>query len=259
LAVQARAQLIQSQNEYNAAWRRLAATLGTPDMCLTELAGNVNASVPDLDRQTAWQWILDHHTNLIIAQNGVTKSQQLLRLAKLTPWIPDVDIEATIQQDNTTPPYGMAYNLHTSIPIPLFNRNRGNIMSADAALMRASQEYNRTRNDLASSLADAFARYQSQRVLLDYYRTQILQDQVQSYRAIYQRYQQDADAIDFNDVVTSQQTLASAISIYIQALGDQWQSVIDMAGLLQLDDLSQLDQFAAKNAEALASPARPLP
>jgi len=118
-------------------------------------------------------------------------------------------------------------------------------MSADAALMRASQEYNRTRNELATSLADAFARYQSQRVLLDYYRTQILQDQVQSYRAIYQRYQQDADSIDFNDVVTSQQTLASAISTYIQALGDQWQSMVEMAGLLQLDDLSQLDQFAA--------------
>ena len=151
-------------------------------------------------------------------------------------------------RSNTTilcAPFGTAYNLHAGIPIPLFDRNRGNIMSADAALMRASEEYNRTRNELASSLADTFARYQSQRVLLDYYRTQILQDQVQSYRAIYQRYQQDADSIDFNDVVTSQQTLASAISTYIQALGDQWQSLVDMAGLLQLDDLSQLDQFAA--------------
>ena len=255
LVVQARAQLIQSQNEYNAAWRRLAATLSTPDMCLTELAGNVNTSVPDLDRQTIWQWILDHHTNLVIAQNGVTKSQHLLRLAKLTPWIPDVDIEATIQQDNTTAPYGTTYNLHTSMPIPLFNRNRGNIMSADAALMRASQEYNRTRNELAASLADTFARYQSQRVLLDYYRTQILQDQVRSYRAIYQRYQQDADTIDFNDVVTSQQTLASGVATYIKALGDQWQSVVDMAGLLQLDDLSQLNQFAvAKEAGVPVSP-----
>jgi outer membrane protein, heavy metal efflux system len=260
LVLQARAQLIQSQNEYDAAWRRLAATLSAPEMRPVELAGDIQLSVPNLDQQAAWQWILAHHTNLIIAQNSVAKSQQLLHLAKITPWVPDINLDATIQHDNTTAPYGTAYNLHAGIPIPLFDRNRGNIMSADAALMRASQEYNRTRNELATSLADAFARYQSQRVLLDYYRTQILQDQVQSYRAIYQRYQQAADTVDFNDVVTSQQTLASAVSVYIQALGDQWQSVVDMAGLLQLDELSQLDQFAdAKDAEVPASTARLAP
>ena len=256
LVVQARAQLIQSQNEYGAV-ARLAATLNAPDMCPVELAGDVNLSVPDLDHQTAWQWILDHHTDLIIAQNGVAKSQYLLHLARIAPWVPDIDVDASIQHDNTVAPFGTAYNLHAGVPIPLFDRNRGNILSADAALMRASQEYNRTRNELATSLADAFASYQSQRVLLDYYRTQILQDQVQTYRAIYQRYQQDTDNVDFNDVVTSQQTLASAVSTYIQALGDQWQSVVDMAGLLQLDDLSQLDQFAvAKEAGVSVSPAQ---
>jgi cobalt-zinc-cadmium efflux system outer membrane protein len=259
LVVQARAQLIQSQNEYSAAWRRLAATLNAPDMCPVELAGDVNLSVPDLDHQTAWQWILDHHTDLIIAQNGVAKSQYLLRLARITPWVPDINVDASIQHDNTVAPFGTAYNLHAGVPIPLFDHNRGNILSADAALTRASQEYNRTRNELATSLADAFASYQSQRILLDYYRTQILQDQVQTYRAIYQRYQQDTDNVDFNDVVTSQQTLASAVSTYIQALGDQWQAVVDMAGLLQLDDLSCLDQFAGvKEAGVSVSPAQRL-
>ncbi len=256
LVLQARAQLIQSQNEYSAAWRRLAATLSAPEMPPVEVVGDVNTSVPSLDHQAAWRWICDHHTDLIIAQNGVAKSRRLLQLAKMTPWVPDINVDASIQHDNTVAPFGTAYNLHAGIPIPLFDRNRGNIMSADAALMRASQEYNRTRNELAASLADAFARYQSQRVLLDYYRTQILQDQVQSYRAIYQRYQQDADSVEFNDVVTSQQTLASAVSTYIQALGDQWESMVEMAGLLQLDDLSQLDQFAAaSDAIVLVSPA----
>jgi len=109
--------------------------------------------------------------------------------------------------------------------------------------MRASQEYNRTAMSLPVRWPMPFARYQSQRVLLDYYRTQILQDQVQSYvhlpaipagrrqRCIQRRRHMPAD-------------IASAVSTYIQALGDQWQSMVEMAGLLQLDDLSQLDQFA---------------
>jgi hypothetical protein len=97
-------------------------------------------------------------------------------------------------------------------------------------------------------------------MLVDYYRTQILQDQVQTCRAIYQRYQQEGDAVDFNDVVTSQQALATAVSTYIQALGEQWQAVVDMAGLLQLDDLALLDQFsAAQESAAPAPPAQPSP
>ena len=57
----------------------------------------------------------------------------------------------------------------------------------------------------------------------------------------YQRYQVDPDA-DFNDVVTSQQTLATTISTYIQLLGDQWQAVADLAGLLQSDDIFAMGQ-----------------
>jgi hypothetical protein len=35
----------------------------------------------------------------------------------------------------------------------------------------------------------------------------------------------------------AQQTLASTVAAYMQALGDQWQAEVDLAGLLQEDDL----------------------
>ena len=57
---------------------------------------------------------------------------------------------------------------------------------------------------------------------------------------MYQRHQQDPDSIAFSDVVSAQQTLAGTIATYLQLLGDQWQAVIDLAGLLQADDLLQL-------------------
>lgn len=64
-------------------------------------------------------------------------------------------------------------------------------------------------------------------------------DQVRAYRGQYERYQVDPDS-DFNDVVTSQRTLAGTISTYIQLLGDQWQAVADLAGLTQSDDIFAL-------------------
>ena len=83
---------------------------------------------------------------------------------------------------------------------------------------------------------------------------------MQSYRGVYQRYQQDAESVDFNDIVTSQQTLASAIATYMQALGDQWQAAVDMAGLMQLDEFADLQQFAAaKDAAAPELPEFRLP
>jgi hypothetical protein len=47
--------------------------------------------------------------------------------------------------------------------------------------------------------------------------------------------------VGFNDVVTAQQTLATIVAFYMQALGDQWQAVVDLAGLLQADDLFGMD------------------
>jgi hypothetical protein len=67
--------------------------------------------------------------------------------------------------------------------------------------VRAASEYDRVRNELFSSLADAFARYQTNRTTLQYYRDEILIDQVRAYRAPYERHQQDPDNVAFNDVV----------------------------------------------------------
>ena len=111
----------------------------------------------------------------------------------------------------------------------------------EAALVRACSEYERARNDLFTTLADTFSRYDTNRQTVQQYRSSILVDQVRAYRGAYQRYQVDPDA-DFNDVVTSQQTLASTISTYIQLLGDQWQAVADLAGLMQSDDIFALGQ-----------------
>jgi outer membrane protein TolC len=131
--------------------------------------------------------------------------------------------------------------LQVGVPLPIFDNNRGNIISAEAALVRACSEYERARNDLFTNLADTFARYETNRQTAQQYRNSILVDQVRAYRGAYRRYEVDPNA-DFNDVVTSQQTLASTISTYIQLLGDQWQAVADLAGLLQIDDIFAMGQ-----------------
>jgi outer membrane protein TolC len=53
--------------------------------------------------------------------------------------------------------------LQVGVPLPVFDNSRGNIIAAEAALVRACSEYERARNDLFTSLADIFARYETNR------------------------------------------------------------------------------------------------
>ncbi len=240
LAMQAQTQLIQSQHDYESAWRKLAATMNCPDMPPAPLAGRVDVGVPLIAYEDAKQRLLQVHPNLLMARNSVTKAQYQLKLAQLTPNVPDVDVNTVIEHDFTTPPFNTVLSLQVGVPLPIFDNNRGNILAADAALARACSEYDRARNELLGDLADIYARYQTNRESFAYYQQSILFDQVRAYRALYQRHQQDPDSIAFSDVVSAQQTLAGTIATYLQLLGDQWQAVIDLAGLLQADDLLQL-------------------
>ncbi len=240
LAMQARTQLIQSQHDYESAWRKLAATLNCPDMPPAPLAGRVDVGVPFINYEEAKCRLLQVHASLLMARNTVVKAQYQLKLAKLTPSMPDVDVNTVIEHDFTTPPFNTVVSIQAGVPLPIFDNNRGNIIAAEAGLAHACCEYDRARNEVLGDLADTFARYQTNRESFAYYQDSILFDQVRAYRALYLRHQQDPDSVAFSDVVSAQQTLAGTIATYLQLLGDQWQAVIDLAGLLQVDDLFQL-------------------
>jgi cobalt-zinc-cadmium efflux system outer membrane protein len=95
---------------------------------------------------------------LAIAANTIGQAGTLLRLAQVTP-IPNIDTLVVVQRDNTFFPGATTVNLQVGGEIPVFNRNRGNIIAAQAQLHRAEQTVDQVRNDLTGALADAFARY----------------------------------------------------------------------------------------------------
>lgn len=244
LAAQSELTLIQARHDYLGAWRQLAAVLSAPDQPPTAVAGNVEESVPQVCYDALQERLLGQHTNLQIAGNSVLRAQFQLRLAQLTPRVPDLDASGALQKDNTTAPYNTTVNVQLGATIPLWDRNRGNILSAEAALCRARQECRRVRDTLVGQLAEAYARYETNRTTVEYYRTSIIPNQIQAYRGIYQRYEVTPESIPFGDLVAAQDSLVNVINTYVKALGDQWQAVVDLASLLQLGSISELEQAA---------------
>jgi cobalt-zinc-cadmium efflux system outer membrane protein len=250
LAWQAQAALVQARNRYTGAWKQLAAAMGLPGMHPTELAGRIDAPIPVYDHAAVLARALQSHTDVLSAENTLTQARFRLKLAQVQV-VPDVTVNVVLQKDYTGPPFGTVYSLQAGIPVPIFDRNQGGILQAQSQLVQSSEESHRVRDDLTTRLAVAFEAYENNRVLLRIYRDRILPDQVRAYRAIYDRYQKEAQPAlppgvpvsatpAFSDVVVAQQSLAQSIATYAQTLGSMWQAVADVADLLQTDDLFQL-------------------
>ena len=98
--------------------------------------------------------------------------------------MPDVTVGAMVFNDNSSPgPPRFVPTVSASVPVPFFDRNQGNIKSAQASLMRAVEQPHAAQNALAASFADAFRRLEENRQILYLYRKQLLPQQVQAFRA----------------------------------------------------------------------------
>jgi cobalt-zinc-cadmium efflux system outer membrane protein len=240
LAVQARSAFMQSQNRYISAWKQLAALMGTPNIPPVELEGHADMPVPEINFDQALSRLLTIHPDVAAARNSESQARIQLQLEKITP-VPDVLVYGAIQKDFTTPGrVGNTYNMQVGVPLPLFDRNRGRIVNQQGDLVQATQQIRRMQNELTAQLADAFERYQTNRVQLSFYRDQILPDLARAYKGIYERHQQESSEVGFGDVIVAQQNLANAIGIYIATLTAQWQGLTDLANLLQVEDLNEL-------------------
>ncbi len=238
LVLQNRGSLVQARNRDTAAWKQLATSIGLPAMPPAPLAGRVDMPLPRFRYDACLEHVLTMHTDVLTASNSLERANFAIRLAQVTP-LPDVDVRMALQKDYTTPPFGTAHSLSIGVPVPIFDRNQGNISAARAALLRASEEQHRVRNDLTNQLATAFEQYENNRVLLDYYEHHILADQARATRGAYIRHLQEPDKVGFADVVVAEETLIGAVTTYVTTLGAAWAAAVNVADLLQTDDMFQ--------------------
>ncbi len=236
LALQARSNLIQARNRETAAWKQLATAVGLPGLPPTELAGRIDLPVPVFKYDQVLARALSSHTDVLTAEAALQRARVQVRLAQVGA-VPDVTVQALLQRDHTSDTFLASPSFSFSFPVPVFDRNQGNVVQAQGALVRAEEGAHRARVELTAKLAETFERYENNRVLLGFYRGQILADQVRVYQGVYERFQQQPDEINFSDVASTQQALAGVVRDYLANLGAFWTSVVDVANLLQTDDL----------------------
>jgi cobalt-zinc-cadmium efflux system outer membrane protein len=228
----------QSISSYIYAWKQLVAAINMKDLPLSEVAGRVDRLIPYYDYDAVLEYVLKNHTDLLISLNGIKKAQYNLKLAQVTPY-PDFDFRVAILKEMALPPFQWVHTLQLSMPLPIWDQNRGNIIAAQGTLGRANADPQRVAVTLTNNLAAAYTNYKNNLDALEYYRKNILPDQVRTYRGILIR--RDIDqASAFSDLVAAQQAVAADVAAYLTVLGQLWTSVVSVADFLQTDDLFQI-------------------
>jgi cobalt-zinc-cadmium efflux system outer membrane protein len=223
-------------------WKALVATLGLPQLPLSAIAGQVDRFIPYYDYDEVRGYVLQHHTDILTARNGVRKAQYLLKLAQVTPVFPNLDVYLSLEKDFVNPPHGTFQTLALGLPLPIWDQNKGNIIAAQGALARASEESHRVEVTLTNSLALAYESYRNNLYAMESYRRYVLPNLVRYYRGVFARRQSDLVFAqqNFGDLVFAQQNLTTNVTTYLGILGSLWSSVVSVADFLQTDDLYQL-------------------
>ena len=121
--------------------------------------------------------------------------------------------------------------------IPIFDRNQGNIHTAQAEIARTTAAEKQLELLLTERLTNAFQRYQASRGRWRHIAIRSCRRRAESLRLIEAGYQAQDKKYDYTAVLQAQQVLFQAELSLTQVRGDLWRSVAEIAGILQQDDL----------------------
>jgi outer membrane protein, heavy metal efflux system len=225
-AEQAGLETVMTERHYIAAFHQLAAAAGQPDLPLAHLEGKLEDPPPALDATTLDR-MKSESPAVLRADAAVAEAEARLRSARRDV-VPDLTVRAGEQwngellRERPNQAVGPQSFASASIDLPLWNRNQGNIATAEAALEQARAQAARARMALAQAEAPLEQQYRIAADEVQRYRTELLPRAQQAYELYRDRYEQMAAA--YPQVLVSQRTLFQLQVDYARALGELWQN-----------------------------------
>ena len=225
-------QAAKSRQAYLSAWRKLISVIGTPDLPPTYVSGNLNDAVSDLQWETALHKILSGSPELCAAYAKAEGARLAVQRAYAERH-PNIEVEVGRSHDNIA--HDDVTNVMVAVPLPIFNRNQGNIQQAQSELMAAQADIERLSLELRQRLAGVFERYATARDQVTRYEKDILPSADESLKLVNAGYR--AGETPFTTVLTAQRTYLQAQTAHLDALRELRETSILIEGLLLMDSL----------------------
>ena len=221
-----RASLDEATERHTAAWQQLANVIGLPDIETTLLDGKLDENLPALDMRASWEQLLARSPQLRSAEAERDHAHAELTLAEAQA-IPNITLQAVAEYDRVT--QASTVSTLAALPLPIFNRNQGNIYRAASDIRVACSEIERTKLVLRDLLAESFRRYQTSLKQAKRFQDSILPDSQENLDLTEQGYK--AGEASFLQVLTARQTYIEAQLTYVESLTELRKVTAEIEGL----------------------------
>lgn len=219
--------LQNARSQRKKALRRLSAAVGLPVRQSIRIQGNLDTPPPNLDFDSVWQWLVENSPELQASYYAVNRARWSIQRAHVEP-IPNIDAQLGVAHDFST--NDDIVNIQIGIPLPVRNRNQGNITAADADLIRASREVQRLELELRDRLATVFQIYENTRNQVKIYRTEILPMAEGNLKLVQEGY--EGAELDYRDLLIAQRTFFRQSLSAVNAQTSLWLSIVSIQGLV---------------------------
>ena len=213
-------------NQLAASRKRLTALWGGTVPDFTQVQGNLE-TLPALPVLTDLNQQLETSPALLRARLEIERRNALTQLERSLR-TPDVTVSLGARRNNEL---GLNQAIvGASLPLPLFNRNQGNILEAERRADKARDELTAATVQASNSLAQAHSRLDVARQSVTTLREQILPGAQSAYDAASKGF--ELGKFNFLEVLDAQRTLFQARAQYQRALAEAYRAVAEIERVL---------------------------
>lgn len=222
-----------AEQESIQAWRRLTAVLGVPGLQRIPLAGELDDDLPEMTWEQCYGQVLAGNPELGAARARVAQACLAVKRAQREP-VPNLDVAVSVRHHNFTT--DDVANVQIGMPVPVFDRNQGNVRRAQAEWAAARQEVRRIEMRLQDQLAIAHRRFANAQHQTARYRNHILPKAKRSLDLVSSGYQKRL--VEFLTLLNAQETYVQVSLSHLDSLRELRSSLAVIEGQLLQGSLS---------------------
>src|SRR3989338_711597 len=224
-----RIELTLANSDLASARKRLASTWGNPSPRFERVIGDVE-SLPALPAFSDLQARLTNSPGLQRARTEVDRRQALAEVER-SRGVPDITVSLGARRNEDL---GLDQAiLGFSIPIPVFDRNQGNLQEALSRTDKARDQLLSAEVQFSNELAITYERLHAVRQEIELLQRDILPGAQSAYDASTKGF--ELGKFGFLDVLDAQRTLFQAKSQYLRALAEAHRSTAEVERILGAD------------------------
>ena len=221
-----RVELAQAASEQRNALSRLFALLGRIDAPYTVLEGKAE-NLPSVPSLADLQPLISSAPGVVLARIEVDRRKALTALEQ-SKRVPDVTVSVGMQRSNETQRNVLLFGV--SVPLPVFDRNQGNLLEALKLEDKARDELQAATVRLHSEVAQARERLSTITAEVQSLQQDVLPGAKSAYDAATIGFENGK--FNFLEVLDAQRTYFTAKSQYLKALGEAHRAAADIDRLL---------------------------